>query len=1013
MDTSEKRFEQDIETYLLSEGGYIKGSMANYDKVKAIDLHLLKTFIFNTQQKAWERFEKLYGDEADKQLYKRFDEEVQSRGLIDVLRKGVKDRGIELRFCYFAPASPVNPELVERYESNILTCTRQFYYSTKSNKSIDMVLSLNGIPIVAIELKNQLKGQCVENAKLQFMYDRDPQEPIFGFNRRVLVCFVADLYEAWMTTKLDGENTLFLPFNQGSGGAGNIGDGGNPVPKNGDYATAYLWRNVLQKDALLSLLQRYVSVQADETTKLENGKRVAYKSEPKIIFPRYHQYDVVEKLIADVERRGAGKNYLIQHSAGSGKSNSIAWLTYRLAKLHDVAENGVFSSVFVVTDRRVLNRQLQNTIRGFDHKQGQVVTITDRDNSDALRQAIVDGKKIIVTTLHRFPIIYNEIGIQHGKNFAVIVDEAHSSQSGTAAKKLKAVLADTQEALREYAEINELDESEIDATDEIVLEMLSHGNHANLSFFAFTATPKPKTLELFGERMPDGKYTAFHHYSMRQAISEGFILDVLQNYSTIENTWEIAKKIKENPEYEETPAMAAIRKYQRNHEHVLRQKVEIIVEQFRQVTLSKLGGRAKAMVVSPSRAHAVRYFRLIKEYCKKKGYADVKPFVAFSGAIDVDGTEYTESKLNSAEGVAISESQLPDYFASDAYNMLVVADKYQTGFDEPRLHSMFVDKSLRGVKAVQTLSRLNRTCKGKVDTYILDFANTVETIEKAFQTFYEDTSLLGALDVNTVYGLYDRLTRFSLWSDNDVESFAALYSERVEQSGKALGAIAACVKPAVNGYCELVDDKQDEFRAVLKTFLRFYAYVTQIARMFDADLHKAYLFCEYLFRLLPKRTYSHIDLDDQIALVNSKLTETFGGSIVLKKGTGAVVKPESKTVVKRRFDKRDLLENIIEKINIMCRGNFTEGDRVIIETIFSRILNNDRQLRKHAQNSDEEMFTNSIFPDEFDKVAEDCYADSIDSFSKLFEDKQFYNRVKTEMARAVYFGLRNKNNDRR
>ena len=1008
MDTSEKRFEQDIETYLLSEGGYIKGSMATYDKAKAVDLHLLKTFIFNTQQKAWERFQKLYGEDADKQLYKRFDEEVQARGLIDVLRKGVRDRGIELRFCYFAPASPANPELVEKYENNILTCTRQFYYSTSNNKSVDMVLSLNGIPIVAIELKNQLKGQCVENAKLQFMHDRDRHEILFNFNRRVLVYFAADLYEVWMTTKLDGDNTLFLPFNQGSNGAGNVGDGGNPVPSDGDYATAYLWRNVLQRDALLALLQRYVSVQADDKTKLENGKRVTYKVEPKIIFPRYHQYDVVEKLVADVEWRGSGKNYLIQHSAGSGKSNSIAWLTYRLATLHDAAENGVFSSVFVVTDRRVLNRQLQNTIRGFDHKQGQVVTITDNDNSDALRQAIADGKKIIVTTLHRFPIIYNEIGVQHGKNFAVIVDEAHSSQSGTAAKKLKAVLADTQEALREYAEINELDESEIDATDEIVLEMLSHGKHSNLSFFAFTATPKPKTLELFGERMPDGKYTAFHHYSMRQAISEGCILDVLQNYSTIENTWEIAKRIKENPEYEETPAMAAIRRYQKNHEHVLQQKVEIMVEQFRQVTLSKLNGKAKAMVVSPSRAHAVKYYLMIKAYCKKKGYADVKPLVAFSGAVEVDGVEYTESKLNSADGVTISESQLPDYFASDAYNMLVVADKYQTGFDEPRLHTMFVDKSLRGVKAVQTLSRHNRKHYAKVDTYILYFNNTAEKIEKAFQTFYEDTALLNALDVNTVYGLYDRLTRFALWNESDVEKFAELYSENGEQSAKDLGKIASCVKPAVDGYCELVADKQDEFRSVLKNFLRFYAYITQIARMFDADLHKAYLFCEYLFRLLPKRAYARVDLSDQIVLVNSKLTETFGGSIVLKKNESAVVKPESKTIVKRKLDKRDLLENIIEKINLMYRGNFTDADRVIIETIFSRILNDDRRLRKHAQNSDEEMFANSIFPDEFDKIAEDCYADSIDSFSKLFEDKEFYARVRSEMARAAYFGLRNK-----
>lgn len=1010
MDTSEKRFEQDIETYLLSEeGGYTKGSMAAYDKSKAIDLQTLKSFIAGTQPKEWERFCKVYGADADGQLYKRFDETVREKGLVHVLRNGIKDRGIALKVCYFAPPSRLNEDLLRKYESNVLTCTRQFHYSTQNNNSLDMVLSLNGIPVVAIELKNQLKGQCVENAKFQFMYHRDPKELLFNFNRRILVYFAADLYEVWMTTKLDKEKTSFLPFNQGSNGAGNIGDAGNPVPENADdYVTAYFWRNVLQKDALMALLQRYISVQVEDKTKIENGRRVTYKDVPKIIFPRYHQYDVVEKLVADVERRGAGKNYLIQHSAGSGKSNSIAWLTYRLATLHNAMEEDIFSSVFVVTDRRVLNRQLQSTVLGFDHKEGQIVTITDRDNSAALKTAIEDGKKIIITTLHRFPIIYEEIGAQHGKNFAVIVDEAHSSQSGNSAKKLKAVLADTDEAVKEYAEINELSEDEVDATDEIVLEMLTQGKHSNLSFFAFTATPKPKTLELFGEEQPDGSYTAFHHYSMRQAISEGFILDVLQNYSTIENTWEIAKKIKENPEYEETPAMVAIRKYQRNHEHVMQQKVEIIVEQFRQVTLSKLDGKGKAMVVCSSRLHAVKYCRMIKEYCKKKGYDDMYPLVAFSGTVKEGGTEYTESKFNSTDSLTISESQLPDYFASESYNVLVVADKYQTGFDEPKLHTMFVDKALRGVKAVQTLSRLNRTCKGKVDTYILDFVNSPEVIEKSFQTFYEDTKLVDKLDVNTVYTYYENVMNFSLWSGDDVEKFVAQYAKKGKQKEKDLGRIAACVKTAVKGYEYLVPEKQDEFRLSLKNFLRFYAYVTQITRMFDTELHKSYLFCEYLFRLLPKRPHERIDLDDQVMLVNSKLTETFSGSIELKKGEGAAIKPESKAVAKRKFEKKDLLENIIEKINLMYQGHFTDSDRVIVETIFDKMFNESEKLRKHAQNSDEEMFVRSIFPDEFEKIAEDCYVKSMDSFAKLFENKEFYERVRAEMARGMYYILRNK-----
>lgn len=635
MDKTEKRFEQDIETYLTTEGGYIKGSQNTYDKSKALDLHLLRTFIINTQPKAWKRFCQIYGDSnADAQLYKRFNDSVNENGLIHVLRKGIKDRGVELKVCYFRPSSDINTDVIEKYNANILTCTRQFRYSTENTNSIDMVLSLNGIPIVAIELKNQLTGQSVENAKLQYMEDRSDRELIFQFNKRVLVCFCCDLFEVWMTTKLNGLKTIFLPFNQGSNGAGNIGDGGNPEIDD-DYITSYFWKNILQKDTLMSILQRYISVQVDEYSEIENGKVVRKKAPPKIIFPRYHQFDAVEKLVAEVSENGVGKNYLIQHSAGSGKSNSIAWLTYRLASLTDSENNNAFNSVFVVTDRRILNSQLQNTINGFDHPLGQIKTVTDADNSTVLKDAIADGVRIIICTLHRFPLIYKLVGTQIGKRFAVIVDEAHSSQSGESAKKLKSTLADITIPLQEFAEANSMAVEDIDATDTVVLELLTQGKQDNLSFFAFTATPKPKTLEMFGVQQQDGSFDAFHHYSMRQAISEEFILDVLQNYTTMENTWEISKVISENPEYEETPATKAILKYKKNHPFVLEQKVEVIVEQFRRVTLSKMNGKAKAMLVASSRKLALDYYNKIKEYCDNKGYIDVKPLIAFSGSLTV------------------------------------------------------------------------------------------------------------------------------------------------------------------------------------------------------------------------------------------------------------------------------------------------------------------------------------------------------------------------------------------
>ena len=550
METKEKNFEQDIEAYLLAEGGYIKGNQASYDKAKAIDMSVLISFIEKTQPKIWQRYKNVYGEQCERQLYTIFQQNVTDYGLIHVLRYGVKDRGMELRFAYFKPASNLNDDLVAKYKVNILTETRQFAYSTKNHNTIDMVLSLNGIPIVAIELKNQLTGQSVSNSKLQFMYDRDPKEFIFHFNNRILVYFGVDLYEVAMTTELKGKDTFFLPFNQGSNGAGNIGDGGNPANPDG-YVTSYLWERVLTRETLLSLLQRYISKEVKTSVSLVNGKQVK-NTTTRLIFPRYHQFDVVEKLVEDTRNRKEGKNYLIQHSAGSGKSNSIAWLTYRLASLYDEEDKEMFQSVFVITDRRVLNRQLQETILGFEHLKGQIATITDKDNSSVLKDAINDKRRIIITTLHRFPLIYKELDNHKGKKFAIIVDEAHSSQSGKSAEKLKAALADTDEALREMAEIEGKTEEELkDDMDVMTDTLLTQGQHKNEFFYAFTATPKPKTLQTFGEvigRGEDGlpKYNAFHHYSMRQAIDEEFIMNVLQNYATVDTSYQIAKSIKDN-----------------------------------------------------------------------------------------------------------------------------------------------------------------------------------------------------------------------------------------------------------------------------------------------------------------------------------------------------------------------------------------------------------------------------------------------------------------------------------
>lgn len=999
METKEKNFENDIESYLLSHG-YVKGNQDTYDKGRAIDMPMLISFIQATQPKMWQRYVNVYGEKAEKQLYSIFQQNVEQNGLVHVLRYGVKDRGMDLRFAYFAPASNLNEELVQKYKSNILTCTRQFSYSTQNHNTIDVVLSLNGIPVVALELKNQLTGQSVENAKRQFMYDRDEKEFCFRFNNRFLVYFAVDLYEVAMTTHLQGANTYFLPFNQGSNGAGNIGDGGNPECTDG-YTTSYLWEYVLSPEMLLSIFQRYISKQTSESISLVNGKKVT-KKKTILIFPRYHQLDVVEKLVADTKRTKEGRNYLLQHSAGSGKSNEIAWLTYRLASLHNEEDKEMFQSVFVITDRRVLNKQLQNTILGFEHYEGQIATITDKDNSTVLRDAINDKKRIIITTLHRFPLIYKELDNHKGKQFAIIVDEAHSSQSGKSAEKLKAALADTDESLREWAEIEGKTEDEIIDEMENLSELLTQGQHKNQYFYAFTATPKPKTLRTFGEQKGD-KWDAFHHYSMRQAIDEGFILDVLKYYTTIETSYKVAKTITDNPEYDEPPATKAVKDFHDNHQFVIEQKIALIVEKIREVTLRKINGKGKAMVVCSSRAHAVRYFLAMKDYCAKNGYADVKPLVAFSGTVSYQGQDYTEPQLNSTEELKISESALPMYFASDMFNVLIVAEKYQTGFDEPLLHSMFVDKGLRGVKAVQTLSRLNRCCKGKVDTFVLDFANTSESIKASFQPFFEDTWLGEDVDVNIVYKYLNELKNFHLWSDDTEAKVFDVYSKTQD-----MGKLTTLFKPVMEDYMQLEEEDRFKVRFLVRAFNRFYSYMAQIVRTFDVELYKTYVFTELLFKLLPKNPHEKVDLTGKLALEHNKLSEGFSGSIVLEPTTeDKTLKGEKGGTGKQTEEKKDLLDNIIDKINIMYHGNFTEADRVIVETIYEAMKKEEKKLSKQAKNSDVNMFSQNIFPKIFEKIAQACYVQQMDSFAKLFEEQSFYNRVMEEMGKAMYFNLKN------
>lgn len=997
----EKNFEDAIEQFLITQGGYQKGDAASFDRALAIDKDTLLSFIQITQPKKWENYLLVYGSEAESALIKRFEKEVSSRGLLDVLRKGFKDRGIEFRVCFFKPETTLNEDTLERYNQNILHCTRQLHYSLGSENSIDIVLFLNGIPVVSMELKCQFTGQTAMNAINQYRFDRASKDKIFEFRNRVLVHFAVDLYEVFMTTQLNGVETYFLPFNQGSEGPGNVGGKGNPYVE-GDYQSAYLWKEVLVKDRLLEILHKYMHLSKEEKV---NDKGDTYTKES-MIFPRFHQLDVVTKLLSDVKQNGAGKNYLIQHSAGSGKSNSIAWLAHRLSGLHNENDEKIFQSIIVVTDRRVLDSQLQGTIYQFDHVLGVVECIDDKKHAVDLRDAINAGKKIIITTLQKFPVICKEVESEK-RSFAVIVDEAHSSQTGEAAKKLKLALGDTEEILEKYRAMEEEEEAtKKDYEDKMIEEMAAHGKLNNLSFFAFTATPKEKTLQMFGERMSsinlDGKpnYKAFHVYSMRQAIEEGFILDVLKNYTTYEMFYKVIKKATDDPDVEAGRAAKEISKFESLHPHNIAQKTAVMVEHFRSITKNKINGQAKAMVVTGSRLHAVRYLMEFRRYIEANGYTDMDVLVAFSGVVKDLDEEHTEEKLNKTkDGKTIKESQLKVQFHTDDFNVLVVAEKYQTGFDEPLLHTMFVDKKLSGVKAVQTLSRLNRMMKGKSDTFVLDFVNSAEEMKASFQPFYEATILEGETDPNVVYDLKNKLDDYHIYQSNEVERFAEAYYAKRDSELQAV--LVSCIKPARDRFEALIEvQKKDDFRTILSRFIRIYSYVTQICRMYDKDIQKFYDYGKFLLNCIPKDENDKIDLSDQLILEYYKLQKSFEGDITLE--SGGVIEPITGEAGAKE-KKKDPLSVIIDKMNERFGTHFTQQDKVLDQ--MKEDFAQDEKMKNAAKIGDKSLFK-VLYEQKFKDVAVNRYEENDNFFMDLFGDESKLKFVMNMMSEVIYQDLK-------
>lgn len=1031
MDTGEKRFERDIESFLISEkGGYRQfvgqdtdGNWIHnrqHDLERCIYMDVLCEFIAKTQPKNWADYIKYYGDKASDKLYTRLEQTITNHGLIHVLRNGIVDMGVKLKVCYFKPDSDRNDTTTENYNSNILGCTRQFRYSKNNTNTIDMVLSVNGIPVVSLELKNQFKGQNVWCAINQYKNDRSSKEFAFRLDHRFLVYFAVDLHETWMTTQLKDGATYFMPFNMGSNGAGVDGGSGNPVNKNG-YDTSYLWEEVLQRDSLLDILHRFISHTKEKVEVTKNGITKTDTKE-KLLFPRYHQYDVVKKLIADVRDKGAGTNYLIEHSAGSGKSNSIAWLAYRLNSLHNDKDDSIFDSVIVVTNRIVLDSQLQDTINSFEHVAGLVECIDEKKHSRDLAQAINDKKRIIICTIQKFLFAYKDIERFTGRKFAIIIDEAHQGQSGESAKTLRRSLIDIGVAVKYFAQKEGIDESDVDLTDEYINAVIGQGQHENQSFFAFTATPNEDTLEIFAKTVgftQEGEAIRkpFHVYSMRQAIEEGFILDVLKNYTTVKEAFKLIRVSEDNPELIEGPASKALFKYYKKHGFTIAQKTEMIMTNFLDNCRYQIDGKGKAMVVADSRANAVRYYFAIKQYLKShpeesKG-CDV--MIAFSGEISLEDMPsekpFTEATMNVDENgkYITTDKNFRKVFHSSQYNILVVANKYQTGFDEPFLHTMYVDKKLNGINAVQTLSRLNRTTFGKNDTFVLDFENTAEDIKSAFLPHYKTAIMEGDTDINRVYDLRTKIADYMLYNFEDVQTFIDFMNKHKgsSQSEAYIGRLAGLFRPIVERYKELSDDDRYTVRDYIRKFNGAYSYVTQLVRLHDKELFHEFQYTNNLIRLLPRDTVEIVDIDDKIRLEYASLTKTFEGEITLNEKPPVFV-PADSLAPQKPNKKQDTLQNIIDKINERFEGDFTDKDRVIIEGIYQMFMKDSevKKFKKYAKNNSTEMFVRSLFPDKFKYIVTQCFLDNNEAFQKLFNDPDFYQKVQDAMATELYKSLR-------
>ena len=992
----ESSFETVIENYLLNNG-YRAVSKEGYNKEKAFFPETAIAFIKTTQPKEWKKLEKLLGENTEHQVISDLSKWMDNYGSLNTLRHGFKCYGRTLQVAYFKAAHTLNPELEKNYAANILGITRQLNYSLRKTGIIDITLSLNGIPVATVELKNPITNQTFEDAKKQYRKDRDPRELLFEFKKRALVHFAVDTEQVMMTTRLAGSATYFLPLNKGfEGGAGNPVD-----PEGRTYRTAYLWEEVLERNSLLDLLARFIHLQIEEKV-TDEGRKIKKES---MIFPRYHQLQAVRKLVAAAEGDGVGNNYLVEHSAGSGKSNTIGWLAHRLASLHDNNNTKIFNSVIVITDRLVLDKQLQDTIYQFEHKKGVVEKIDE--SSRQLAEALENGIPVIITTLQKFPFVSKQLlrmaeergevgtGVLQTKKFAVIIDEAHSSQSGESATDLKEVLGGNQlaEAAKKKAE-----EEGTENMEGLYRSMAKRGKQSNISFFAFTATPKHKTLKVFGTNNEP-----FHRYTMRQAIEEGFIMDVLLNYTTYATYYKLIKASEEDPNVERKRAAKALARFLRLHPHNIAQKTEVMIEHFHAATIHKIGGHAKAMVVTGSRLEAVRYKQSFDYYIKSKGYP-IKSLVAFSGIVTDDKVKeitYTEEGMNNG----IKEKELPEKFGTPEYHVLLVAEKYQTGFDQPLLHTMYVDKRLAGIQAVQTLSRLNRTHPLKEDTFILDFVNDREEIQRAFKTYYDGAEIGEEVEPGHLYRIQAELDLSGIYLKEDVERFCAVYFKpKQKQSAADHEAMNAALDPAVSRFTVLMKENSEEaelWREKINAFRNLYAFLSQIIPYQDSDLEKLFVFIRHLSPKLPKRNTGTIyNFDDTVRLEYYRLQKISEGSISLNDGRKQALDGPAEVGTGILREDAVPLSRLVDIINDRFDTEFNQADQYFFDQIVETAVT-DEDIIKAAEVNPEDKFELV-----FKNLLQNLFVERIDQneeiFARFMNDASFQKLVTGWLAHQAY-----------